>query len=59
MVMEVIYLTLVNDNGGKMTPNINPIGVCKEEYIKEYQFDLIRQTGINHKPNLEVGASQK
>ena len=30
----------------------------KEEYIKEYQFDLIMQTGIKHKLNIEVRASQ-
>ena len=31
----------------------------EEEYIEEYQFQLIRQTGIKHKPNIEVRASQK
>ena len=30
----------------------------KEEYIKEEQFDLIMQTGIKHKPNKELRASQ-
>ena len=29
----------------------------KEESIKEQQFDLIRQTDIKHKPNIEVRAS--
>ena len=29
----------------------------KEEYIKEQQFDLTRQTGIKHKQNIEVIAS--
>ena len=28
-------------------------------YIEEYQFNLIRQTGIKHKPNIEVRAIQK
>ena len=28
---------------------------AKEEYIKE--FDLIMETGIKHKPNIEVRAS--
>ena len=28
--------------------------LTKEEYIKELQFDLIMQTGIKHKPNIEV-----
>ena len=30
----------------------------KEEYIKELQFDFIRQTDKKHKPNIEVWASQ-
>ena len=29
----------------------------KEEYIKEKQFDLVRQTDIKHKQNIEVRAS--
>ena len=34
-------------------------GAPKEEYIKEYKFDLIMPTGIKHIPNIEVRASQK
>ena len=31
--------------------------ILKEEYIKELQFDLFRQTDIKHKPNIEVRAN--
>ena len=51
------HLTLSSKKPSKTNDIQMRCPLTKEEYIKEYQFDFIRQTDIKHKQNLEVWAS--
>ena len=53
MWKKVVSLVLVTTNEDDLLHK-SCYSILKQEYIKDKQFDFIRQTDIKHKPNIEV-----